>query len=100
EGKLRIYNELRKTASPGAVDSLITQCVADYDSIQQVRQAQVTSLLGNMEDAHKALVVFAKSSKTPRDLSDVAGQINTFSANVILFNNALVSVQTAIKTTK
>jgi hypothetical protein len=100
EGKLRIYNELRKTASPGTVDSLITQCVADYDSIQQVRQAQVTSLLGNMEDAHKALVVFAKSSKTPKDLSDLASQINTFSANVLLLNNALASVQTAIKTTR
>jgi hypothetical protein len=88
---------LRKNASPNALDSLINQCVADYDGISQLRQAQVTSLLGNMANAHRALVVFAKSSKRPKDLSDLAGQINTFSANVQLFNAMLASVQTAIK---
>jgi hypothetical protein len=50
-----------------------------------------------MANAHRALVVFAKSSKRPKDLSDLAGQINTFSANVQLFNAMLASVQTAIK---
>jgi len=100
QGKLRIYNVLRKSASPNALDSLINQCVADYDSISQLRQAQVTSLLANMENAHRALVVFAKSSKRPKDLSDLAGQINTFSANVQLFNAMLTSVQTAIKTSQ
>jgi hypothetical protein len=100
QGKLRIYNALRKTASPNALDNLINQCVADYDSIAQLRQAQVTSLLSNMENTHRALVVFAKSSKRPKDLSDLAGQINTFSANVQLFNNVLASVQTAIKPSK
>ena len=97
QGKLRIYNVLRKNASPNALDSLINQCVADYGSISQLRQAQVTPLLANMENAHRALVVFAKSSKRPKDLSDLAGQINTFSANVQLFNAMLASVQTAIK---
>ncbi len=100
QGKLRIYNALRKTASPNALDNLINQCVADYDSIAQLRQAQVTSLLSNMENAHRALVVFAKSSKRPKDLSDLAGQINTFSANVQFFNNVLASVQTTIKPSK
>ena len=100
QGKLRIYNVLRKSASPSALDSLINQCVADYAAIAQLRQAQVTSLLSNMENAHRALVVFAKSSKRPKDLSDLAEQINTFSANLQLFNNVLASVQTAIKPSK
>ncbi len=100
QGKLKIYNDLRKSASPKDLDSLINQFIADYDSVEQLRQAQVTSLLANMEIAHKALVIFAKSSKSPKDLSDLAGQINTFSANVQLFNAALASIQTAIKTSK
>ena len=100
QGKLKIYNELRKSASPKDLDILINQFVADYDAVQTLRQAQVMPLLNAMENAHKALVVFAKSSKNPKDLSDLAGQINTFSANVELFNAALETIQTAIKPAK
>ncbi len=100
QGKLRIYNALRKTASPSALDGLINQCVADYDSIAQLRQAEVTSLLSSMENAHRALVVFVQSGKRPKDLSDLAGQINTFGANAQLFNDVLASVQTAVKPSK
>jgi len=53
-----------------------------------------------MEDAHKALVVFAKSSKRPKDLSDLADQIDVFAAHVQLFNNALSSIQLAINPSK
>ena len=41
-------------------------------------------------------MVFAKSGKSPKDLSVLAGQINTFSANVQLFNAALASIQTTV----
>ena len=99
-GKLRNYNKEIKTASPQNVDALITQVVADYDSVQSLKSAPMDALLATMENAHQALVVFAKSSKTPKDLSDLAGQINIFAGQVQLFNNALSSIQLAINSTK
>ena len=99
-GKLANYDKLLKTAAPRDVDSLVNECLADYDSIQSLKNAQMTSLLDDMEDAHKALVVFAKSSKRPKDLSDLADQIDVFAAHVQLFNNALSSIQLAINPSK
>jgi len=99
-GKFRNYNKILKTTGPNGVDALITQCLADYDSIQSLKNAQMASLLDDMENTHKALVVFAQSSKSPKDLSDLAGQIDVFAAHVQLFNNALSSIQSTINSSK
>jgi hypothetical protein len=99
-GKLANYDKLLKTAEPKEVDSLVNECLADYDSIQSLKNAQMTSLLDDMECSHKALVVFANSSKRPKDLSDLADQIDVFTAHVQLFNNALSSIQQAINPPK
>jgi len=46
-----------------------------------------------MASAHSALVTFAKSGKGPKDLSELAGQIDVFTAHVKLFADAIASVQ-------
>jgi hypothetical protein len=96
QGKFYVYKKMVAGASPKDVDGLINQCVSDFDAIQKLRHAQVNQLLDSMENSHKALVVFTKSDKTPKDWSDLAGQINTFASQVQLFNNALNSIQQTI----
>jgi len=99
-GKMKIYNDLRKKTDPKDLNNLITQFVADYNSIQTLRSLQVGSLLSDMENAHVALVTFAKSGKSPKDLSDLSGQIDVLTSHVQLFSNAIASVQSAVKSSK
>jgi prefoldin subunit 5 len=99
-GKLLEYDKVLKTASPEDVDSLIQRSLADYDSIKALENAPLLEVLDAMEDAHRALVVFARSPKRPKDLSDLASQIEVFSAQVQLFANALAAVQKSINSTK
>lgn len=88
-GKLQNYNTLRRATGSKDIDALISQCLADYDAVQSLKHAQLESLLSDIENAHKALVVFAQSRKRPKDVSDLAGQIDEFNAHVQVFNNAV-----------
>jgi hypothetical protein len=97
QGKVKIYNELRKKTDPKDMDNLINQFISDYNNTQSLRTLQVGSLLSDMENAHTALVSFAKSSKRPQDLSSLADQIDVFTAHVELFNNAIASIQSTAK---
>jgi hypothetical protein len=98
--KLTFYNEMRKSSAPKDIDGLITQVITDYDNLQTLKHAGVGSLLTDMRNAHGALVVFAKSSKTPKDLADLSGQIDVFASHVQLFNNALSSIQKVTTSSK
>jgi hypothetical protein len=57
-------------------------------------------MLSDMQSAYTALVTFAKSSKQPKDMADLAGQIDVFTAHVKLFDNAITSIQTAVQPAK
>jgi hypothetical protein len=61
---------------------------------------QLDSLLSGMKNANTALVTFAKSSKTPKDLSDLASQIDLFTAHVKLVNDAIASIQSTANNSK
>jgi len=95
-GMVFLYNNARNKTDPKALKDLIDQLVKENDSIQTLRALQANSLLSDMQNAYVALVTFAKSGKQPKDLADLAGQIDVFTAHVKLFDNAITSVQTAV----
>lgn len=99
-GMVKIYGDARKNTDPKDLVALIDQFVQEDNRIQTLRALQVGSLLSDMESAHTALVTFAKSRKQPKDLSDLAAQIDVFTAHVKLFNDAISSIQTASKSSK
>lgn len=99
-GMVLLYNEARTKTDPLGLMMLIDRFVADNNQLQVLRSMQIDSLLSDMKNAHTALVVFAKSSKTPKDLSDLASQIDVFTAQVKLVNDAVVSIQSTVKTSK
>jgi hypothetical protein len=99
-GMVKLYNDARGKTDPKGLIALIDDFVQQNNRIQTLRALQVDSLLSDMESAHAALVTFAKSSKGPKDLSDLAAQIDVFTAHVKLFGDAIASVQAAIKTSK
>jgi hypothetical protein len=99
-GMVFLYNNTRNKTDPKALMTLIDQMVQDNDRIETLRALQVDSLLSDMQSAYTALVTFAKSSKQPKDLADLAGQINVFTAHVKLLNDAIASIQTAVRTSK
>jgi len=100
DGKLVIYNKLRSKADPKEIDGLINQFLQDYNKVQTLKTLQVGSLLVDMEDATQALVSFARSSKSPKDIAALADHIDVFADHVKLFNNALSSIQTGINSAK
>jgi hypothetical protein len=95
-----LYNNARNKTDPKALKDLIDQFVQENDGLQMLRALQVDSLLSDMQSAYTALVTFAKSSKQPKDLADLAGQINVFTAHVKLFDDAIASIQTAVHPAK
>jgi hypothetical protein len=99
-GMVKLYNDARAKTDPKGLIALVDDFVQQNNKIQTLRALQVDSLLSDMQSAHTALVTFAKSSKAPKDLSDLAAQIDVFTAHVKLFGDAIASVQTAIKTAK
>jgi hypothetical protein len=99
-GMVFLYNNARNKTDPKALKDLIDQFVQENDSIQTLRALQVDSLLSDMQSAYTALVTFAKSSKQPKDLAGLAGQINVFTAHVKLFDDAIASIQTAVQPAK
>jgi len=99
-GMVFLYNNARNKTDPKALKDLIDQFVQENDSIQTLRALQVDSLLSDMQSAYAALVTFAKSSKQPKDLADLAGQTNVFTAHVKLFDDAIASIQTAVQPAK
>ena len=90
--KLDLYNQIKTTAKPQDMDSLISQLVTDYHNIRTLQTSDVGPMLTDMGNAHKALVVFAASDKTPKDLADLSSQIDVFTSHVELFNNVISSV--------
>jgi hypothetical protein len=92
-GMVKVYEDARKTASPRELISLIDEFVAKNDSLVALRAIQIDSLLSDMQSAHTAMVTFAKSSKSPKDLSDLAGQINVFTAHVKLVDDVISSIR-------
>jgi hypothetical protein len=94
--KLDLYNEMKKSTTPKDMDNLISKLLIDYHNIQSLQTSGVGPLLTDMESAHKSLVTFAASKKTPKDVSDLAAQIDVFSSQVELFNNAISSIQKTI----
>jgi hypothetical protein len=99
-GTVKLYDQARSKTDPKSLIVLINDLVQQNNQIQTLRALQVDSLLSDMESAHAALVTFAKSSKSPKDLSDLAAQIDVFTAHVKLFGDAIASVQTTIKNSK
>jgi hypothetical protein len=96
-GTVFLYNNARTKTDPKALKDLIDQLVQENGSLQTLRALQADSLLSGMQSAYAALVTFAKSGKQPKDLADLAGQIDVFTARVKLFDNAIASVQTAVQ---
>jgi hypothetical protein len=96
-GMVFLYNNARNKTDPKALKDLIDQLVKENDSIQTLRALQADSLLSDMQSAYAALVAFAKSGKQTKDLADLAGPIDVFTAHVKLFDNAITSVQTAVQ---
>jgi hypothetical protein len=99
-GMVLLYNNARTKTDPKALKDLIDQFVQDNNQIETLRALQVDSLLSDMQSAHTALVTFAKSGKKPRDLADLASQIDVFTAHVKLFDDALSSIRTAVQPAK
>lgn len=99
-GMVFLYNNARNKTDAKALKDLIDQFVLDNDRVQTLRALRVDSLLSDMQSAYTALTTFAKSSKQPRDLADLAGQIDVFTAHVKLFDDAITSIQTAGRTAK
>jgi hypothetical protein len=93
-GMLKVYNDVRNKTDPKGLLALVDQFLGDIDRIQTLRALQVDSLLSDMKSSHSALVTFAKSSKKPKDLADLANQIDVFTAHVKLFQDAISSVET------
>jgi hypothetical protein len=92
-GMIKVYNDARSKTDPKGLLTLIDQFLGDIDKIQTLRAVQVDSLLSDMKTAHSALVTFAKSNKSPKDLGELAAQIDVFTAHVKLFQNAILSVE-------
>ncbi len=99
-GMIKVYNEARSKASGQDLIALLNQLLQQVNGIETLRALQADSLLADMQSSHAALVKFAKSSKTPKDLADLAAQINIFTANAALFGNAVGSMQAATKPSK
>jgi len=97
-GLVKLYNSARTKTDPKGLIALIDDFVQQNNRIQTLRALQVDSLLSDMGAAHAALVSFAKSSKAPKDFSDLAAQIDVFTAHVKLFGDAIASVQSSAKT--
>jgi hypothetical protein len=98
-GMVLLYNNARAKTDAKDLAPLIDQFLQDNDKIETLRALQVDSLLSDMQGAHSALVAFAKSSKSPRDLAQLASQIDVFTAHVALFAAAVSSVKTTINST-
>ena len=99
-GMVFLYNNARNKTDPKALKDLIDQFVKDNNSIQTLRALQADSLLSDMQNAYAALVTFARSNQQPKDVADLAGQIDVFTAHVRLFDNAIASIQTAVPSAK
>jgi len=99
-GMVFLYNNARNKTDPKGLITLIDQMVQDNDRIETLRALQVDSLLSDMQNTCAALVTFAKSSKQPKDLADLAGQIDVFTAHVKLFDDAIASIQTTVQSSK
>ena len=99
-GMVSLYGQARGKTDPMALAALIDKFIADNARVQTLRSLDLSSLLSDMKSAHLALVTFAKSSKTPKDLSDLAAQISVLTAHVKLVNEAVTSVQSAVNATK
>jgi hypothetical protein len=99
-GMVILYNNTRGKTDTKDLMPLIDQFIQDNDKIETLRALQIDSLLSDMQSAHTALVTFAKSGKSPKDLSELAGQIDVFTAHVKLFADAISSIQTTIKSSK
>ena len=99
-GMVKLYNEARSKTDPKGLIILIDDFVQQNNRIQTLRALQVDSLLSDMGSTHAALVTFAKSSKGPKDLSDLAAQIKVFTAHVRLFGDAVSSIQSAARALK
>ena len=91
--KLDLYNQMKKGTSPKDMEGLISQLVTDYHNMRALQASDVGPLLTEMENAHRSLVAFTASKKTPKDLADLSAQIDVFSSHVELFNNAVSSIQ-------
>jgi len=99
-GMIGLYEAARAKTDPKALIALIDDLVQQNNRIQTLRSLQIDSLLLDMETSHQALVKFAKSPKGPKDIADLAAQIDVFTAHVKLFENAIVSIESATKNSK
>jgi hypothetical protein len=99
-GILNIYNGARTNAKGQDLLNLLNQLVQQINSIQTLRSLQVDSLLTDMQSSYAALANFAKSNKSPKDMSQLSAQMNIFTADAALFENAVASVQSATKQSK
>jgi hypothetical protein len=97
---VKLYDSARGKTDPKGLIALIDDLVAQNDRIVTLQTLQIDSLLGDMGSAQAALVAFAKSKKGPKDLSDLAAQIDVFTAHVKLFEEAIASVQSTVKNSK
>jgi hypothetical protein len=99
-GKINLYASIRDKTAPKDIPTLIDQFAQDMANMQTLQSLQLDSLLGDVKSAHTALVVFAKSSKSPKDLSDLSAQIDVLTQHVQLIQNAISSIQTVSHSTK
>ena len=92
-GKIVAYAAIRKAAAPKDLPSVVYQFSQDMASLQTLESLQLDTLFNDVKAAHTALVVFAKSSKQPKDLSELSSEIDVLTQHVQLFQNALSSLQ-------
>ena len=91
------YQMTREKADPKDLLALTDRFISDYQQIHASMALRADVLLGDMSNAHKALVAFARSEKLPKDLAGLSVQMDIFSAHAKSFNAAIESVQSATK---
>lgn len=90
---LKLYNEERKSAaSPEALEKLMRQVLDSSQAAEALRALPVSDLFDSLENAHLALVRFAKSGgKSAASVAGLAAQIEVFTAQVQMVSDLVES---------
>jgi hypothetical protein len=91
--RLEMYNQARTSASPGALIAMMDEIIRVNAKMQVIETLRVGPLMAEMQEAHQALVAFARSSKSPKDLNDLAARIDVFATHAVLVAKAITALR-------
>jgi hypothetical protein len=93
---LGMYNAQRKSAtSPDALEALMKKVLDSSGEAEALRNLPVRNLFDDFENAHNALVAFAKSGGRPSGVAGLAAQIDVFTQQAQSLSDFVLSLRNA-----